>query len=135
MSQFPSWDRKTITLTVSFTPGSVSLSSFSLTPEGYKWGATNKDTQSDSPAGFTTAFGVKTQLLLSDKIRGYFLVPESGIWNYHFMGPSFASVEKRAVWLKVDQPKRFYDELHRREHFGSWGELEDVWVDREDAFA
>jgi pre-mRNA-processing factor 8 len=135
MSQHPSWDKKTITLTVSFTPGSVSLCSWSLTPEGYKWGATNKDTQSDNPAGFSTSFGQKSQLLLSDKIRGYYLVPEDGRWNYHFMGPSFANVEKRAVYVKVDQPKRFYEESHRPEHFSSFGELEDIWVDREDAFA
>ena len=135
MSQHPSWDKKTVTLTVSFTPGSVSLSSWSLTPDGYKWGATNKDTQSDNPAGFSTSFGQKTQMLLSDKIRGYFLVPETGVWNYHFMGPSFANVEKRPIFVKVDVPRRFYEEGHRPEHFSSFGELEDIWVDREDAFA
>ncbi|KAK5261049.1 pre-mRNA-splicing factor 8, partial [Exophiala xenobiotica] len=73
MAQHQTWDKKTITLTVSFTPGSVSLSSWSLTPAGYTWGAANKDTQSDNPSGFSTTFGVKTQLLLSDKIKGYFL--------------------------------------------------------------
>ena len=135
MSQHPSWDKKTITLTVSFTPGSVSLSSWSLTPEGYKWGATNKDTQSDNPSGFSTSFGTKTQLLLSDRIKGYFLVPESSIWNYHFMGASFANVEKRPVYVKMDVPRRFYDEMQRASHFERWGEMEDGGVDREDAFA
>ncbi|OAP56252.1 pre-mRNA-processing-splicing factor 8 [Fonsecaea erecta] len=135
MAQHPSWDKKTITLTVSFTPGSVSLSSWTLTPQGYAWGASNKDTQSDNPAGFSTSFGVKTQLLLSDKIRGYFLVPETDVWNYSFMGAQFSTVEKRPVYVKIDTPRRFYDDLHRPVHFSSFNELEDIWADREDAFA
>ena len=106
MNAHPSWDKKTVTMTVSFTPGSVSLAAWALTPAGYKWGAENKDTASDQPQGFsTTAFGEKCQLLLSDKIRGYFLVPEQGgLWNYSFMGSSFGAVEKRAVWVKIDTP-------------------------------
>ncbi|KIW55283.1 pre-mRNA-processing-splicing factor 8, variant [Exophiala xenobiotica] len=135
MAQHPSWDKKTITLTVSFTPGSVSLSSWTLTPAGYTWGAANKDTQSDNPSGFSTSFGVKTQLLLSDKIKGYFLVPETETWNYSFMGASFSTVEKRPVYVKIDTPRRFYDDRHRPIHFSSFNELEDIWADREDVFA
>ncbi|KAL8769038.1 MAG: hypothetical protein Q9194_005545, partial [Teloschistes cf. exilis] len=89
MSAHPSWDKKTITMTVAFTPGSVSLAAWALTPSGYKWGTENKDLSSDHPAGFSTSgLGEKCQLLLSDRIRGYFLVPESGggVWNYSFMG-------------------------------------------------
>jgi pre-mRNA-processing factor 8 len=134
MAAHPSWDKKTITLAVSFTPGSVSLSSWALTPAGYTWGAQNKDTSSDSPAGFSTAFGEKCQLLLSDKIRGYFLVPETEQWNYSFMGASFGSVEKRPVYCKIDQPRPFYDALHRPVHFSSFAELE-VSFDRDDVFA
>ena len=128
---------KTITLNVSFTPGSCSLSAWALTPDGYAWGAQNNDLHSDSPSGFSTTFGEKCQLLLSDKIRGYFLVPEAGdgVWNYSFMGSSFSSVEKRPVYVKIDTPRRFYDDLHRPVHFQSFAELEDIWVDREDEFA
>ena len=135
MAAHPTWDKKTVTLTVSFTPGSVSLSSWSLTPAGYAWGASNKDTQSDSPSGFSTSFGSKSQLLLSDKIRGFFLVPENESWNYSFMGAQFGSVEKRPVYVKIDTPRRFYDDRHRPVHFSSFNELEDIWADREDAFA
>jgi pre-mRNA-processing factor 8 len=134
MATHSSWDKKTVTLAVSFTPGSVSLSSWALTPAGYTWGAQNKDTSSDSPAGFSTSFGEKCQLLLSDKIRGYFLVPETDQWNYSFMGASFGSVEKRPVYCKIDQPRPFYDAIHRPVHFSSFAELE-VSFDREDVFA
>ncbi|KAK8166256.1 pre-mRNA processing splicing factor 8 [Phyllosticta citrichinensis] len=134
MNQHPTWDKKTVTMTVSFTPGSVSLSAWALTPDGYKWGADNKDLSSDQPAGFSTSFGEKCQLLLSDKIRGYFLVPETGQWNYSFMGSAFGQVEKKPVEVKLDTPRAFYDDIHRPLHFMSFAELEDIWVDRENQF-
>ena len=138
MSNHPSWDKKTITLTVSFTPGSVSLAAWGLTPQGYKWGCENKDLSSDMPQGFSTSgMGDKCQLLLSDKIRGYFLVPEgnAGVWNYAFMGSSFGSVEKKPWAVKMDVPLSFYADVHRPLHFQNFAELEDVWVDRSDNFA
>lgn len=104
MAAHPSWDKKTVTMTVSFTPGSVSLASWALTPNGYKWGAENKDMSSEQPQGFSTSMGEKCQLLLSDKIRGYFLVPEGNLWNYSFMGSSFGSVGKKGVFVKMDTP-------------------------------
>ncbi|GAQ07234.1 pre-mRNA-processing-splicing factor 8 [Aspergillus lentulus] len=135
MNAHPSWDKKTVTMTVSFTPGAVSLAAWGLTPQGYKWGAENKDTTSDQPQGFSTSMGQKCQLLLSDKIRGYFLVPDDNVWNYSFMGSSFGSVEKRPVYVKIDTPLRFYDDQHRPLHFQNFAELEDIWVDRSDNFA
>jgi pre-mRNA-processing factor 8 len=134
MQAHSNWDQKTVSMTVSFTPGSVSLAAWALTPQGYKWGAENKDVMSDSPSGFSTSFGDKCQLLLSDKIRGYFLVPETGVWNYSFMGSNFGMVEKKPVWVKLDTPARFYDGIHRPLHFQDFADLEDVWVDRENQF-
>ena len=99
-----SWDKKTVSMTVTFTSGSVSLSAWALTVPGYKWGAENKDLGSDMPQGFQTNMGEKAQLLLSDKIRGYFLVPEGGVWNYSFMGSAFGGVEKKPIHCKVDVP-------------------------------
>ena len=104
MSAHPSWDKKTVTMTVSFTPGSVSLAAWALTPQGYKWGAENKDTGSEQPQGFSTSMGEKCQLLLSDRIRGYFLVPDQGLWNYSFMGSAFGAIEKKAIRVKMDVP-------------------------------
>ncbi|KAL2350809.1 pre-mRNA processing splicing factor 8 [Cryomyces antarcticus] len=134
MNAHPSWDKKTVTMTVSFTPGSVSLAAWALTPAGYKWGAENRDTSSDQPAGFSFSFGEKCQLLLSDKIRGYFLVPENNLWNYSFIGAAFGEREKKRVDVKIDTPLRFYDDQHRPIHFRNFAELEDIWVDRSDNF-
>lgn len=105
MGAHPTWDKKTVTMTVSFTPGSVSLAAWALTPAGYKWGSENRDLGSEQPQGFSpTTMSEKCQLLLSDKIRGYFLVPEGNLWNYSFMGSSFGSVEKKSVYVKMDTP-------------------------------
>lgn len=131
MAAHASWDRKTVTMTVNFTPGSVSLSAWSLTPNGYQWGAENKDLSSDQPPGFSPShgFGEKCQLLLSDKIRGYFLVPEDERWNWSFLGAGFGDREKGRVFVNVGIPKRFYDDVHRSLHFSSFAELEDLWAD------
>jgi pre-mRNA-processing factor 8 len=93
-----------VNLSVAFTPGSVSIAA-----EG-------------------------CQLLLSDRIRGYFLVPENGMWNYSFMGSAFGTVEKRPVHVRLDTPVGFYDAIHRPLHFSSFAELEESGVDRENLF-
>lgn len=130
------WDKtNTVTVSVSFTPGSVSLSAWGLTPDGYKWGAENRDLQSDQPQGFTTTMGEKRKLLLSPRFKGFFLVPDDGRWNYSFMGSAFAGMEKKPVHVKLDTPLPFYSDQHRPIHFHSFAELEDIWVDRSDNFA
>ncbi|KOS16755.1 Pre-mRNA-processing-splicing factor 8 [Escovopsis weberi] len=130
------WDKSnTVTVSVSFTPGSVSLSAWGLTPQGYKWGAENRDRQSEQPQGFTTTMGEKRKLLLSPRFRGFFLVPDDGRWNYSFMGSAFAGMEKKPVHVKLDTPLPFYSDQHRPIHFHSFAELEDIWVDRTDNFA
>ncbi|KXJ94647.1 pre-mRNA processing splicing factor 8 [Microdochium bolleyi] len=132
----PEWDKEeSVTVDVSFTPGSVSLSAWALTPNGYRWGAENKDTGSDQPQGFTTSMGIKRKLLLSPRYKGFFLVPENGKWNYSFMGSSFAGIEKKTLHVKLDTPLPFYSDQHRPLHFQNFAELEDVGVDRDDSFA
>ncbi|KLU89162.1 pre-mRNA-processing-splicing factor 8 [Magnaporthiopsis poae ATCC 64411] len=127
--------RETLTVTVAFTPGSVSLSAWALTPQGYKWGVDNKDIQSDQPQGFTTSMGEKRKLLLSPRYKGFFLVPETGLWNYSFIGPAFDGVVKKPVHVKLDTPAPFYSDTHRPLHFQNFAQLEDIWVDRNDNFA
>lgn len=136
LDRYPTLDKeKSVTVDVSFTPGSVSLSAWGLTPTGYKWGVENRDMGSDSPSGFTTSMGVKRKLLLSPRYRGFFLVPENGRWNYNFMGSNFIGLEKKPVHVKLDTPVQFYSDQHRPDHFKDFAELEDVGVDRSDNFA
>ncbi|ODA82641.1 hypothetical protein RJ55_01149 [Drechmeria coniospora] len=129
------WDKtNTVTVSVSFMPGSVSMAAWGLTPQGYRWGAENKDTQSNEPQGFAHTMGEKRKMLLSPRFRGFFLVPDDGRWNYSFLGSTFAGMEKKAVHVKLDTPLPFYNDHHRPVHFQSFAELEDIWVDRADNF-
>ncbi|OVF08136.1 putative U4/U6-U5 snRNP complex subunit [Clavispora lusitaniae] len=129
------WNRNLVGMTVSFTPGSVTLAAYSLNDEGYQWGYTNKDMISNAPQGFSPTFSKKEQLILSDKIVGTFLVPDDGLWNYSFIGP---------VWdpngsfdLKIDIPISFYDQSHRPLHFTTFSEIEgnELEATQEDNFA
>ena len=54
-------------------------------------------------------------MILSDKFLGFFMVPEGGIWNYHFNGQNF-NVNMQ-YGLMLDNPKDFYHESHRAIHF------------------
>ncbi|KAK7918008.1 hypothetical protein PG985_009882 [Apiospora marii] len=124
-----------ITVDVSFTPGSVSLSAWGLTPGGFSWGVENRDLGSDQPQGFSTSMGIKRKLLLSPRYKGFFLVPSDARWNYSFMGNAFSAQEKKKVEVKLDTPIGFYADMHRPLHFQNFAELEDVGVDRDDQFA
>jgi pre-mRNA-processing factor 8 len=91
---------------------------------------------STNPQGFSTEFGQRAQLLLSDKFKGYFLVPDDGLWNYAFMGAGWSPSAKFDV--KLDTPIPYYHELHRPLHFNSFKNLGDeniVELDKQDVFA
>lgn len=68
MAQHSEIDGNSIMLTVAFTPGSLSLSAYVLTPKGFEWGRAADPT---SPSGYNPASMVdRAQLLLSDRILG-----------------------------------------------------------------
>ncbi|KAK6453849.1 NUC071 domain-containing protein [Scheffersomyces xylosifermentans] len=124
-----------ITLTVCFTPGSVSLTAFELSEEGFSWGKTNTDYMSPTPKGFSPNFSKKGQLILSDKIAGAFVVPDDNLWNYFFIGSIWNA--NNLYDLKLDIPLTFYDEMHRPIHFTAFNEIEsnELEADQESAFA
>jgi pre-mRNA-processing factor 8 len=132
-----SWDgEKCIVLTVSFTPGSCSLTAYKLTPSGYEWGRANKDTAAN-PHGYAPTHYEKVQLLLSDRFTGFYMVPDAGSWNYAFMGVKHAATMKYNV--KLANPLEFYHESHRPTHYLEFATVEgaagDDGADREDAFS
>lgn len=116
------WDSSKITLSVSFTPGSVTLSSYTLSDEGYNWGKQNVDLLSQTPAGYTKDFSKKNQLVLSDRIVGSFMVPVDNIWNFAFLGQLWNA--KNEYDLKVDVPLPYYHEFHRPIHFSQFNAIE-----------
>ena len=137
LAENKSWDEdRCIVITVSFTPGSCSLTAYKITPQGAEWGkAQAKDAAAESAAaaaaaiagngaypGYQPSFYEKVPLLLSEKFLGFYMVPESGPWNYNFMGVKFSSTMKYD--LKLGVPKEFYHESHRPVHFLNWaGEM------------
>uniref|UniRef100_A0A7S3UEK3 MPN domain-containing protein n=1 Tax=Picocystis salinarum TaxID=88271 RepID=A0A7S3UEK3_9CHLO len=130
------WDGETsIVLPVSFTPGSCSLTAYKLTPAGYEWGRKNRDS-AGNPVGYLPSFYEKVQLLLSDRILGFYMVPDGMVWNYNFMGVKHSVNMKYQI--KLSNPKEFFHEEHRPTHFLEFTSLEDVdgnEADREDVFA
>jgi pre-mRNA-processing factor 8 len=135
LESYKSWDgERCILVTASFTPGSVSLTAFKLTPAGYEWGRANKDS-SANPVGYTPAMYEKVQMLLSDRFMGFYMVPDVGSWNYNFMGVKFSAGMKYG--LKLANPKEFYNEAHRPTHFLEFSTLEETQpeADVENPFA
>ncbi|KAI3919769.1 hypothetical protein MKX01_000210 [Papaver californicum] len=130
------WDgEKCIILTCSFTPGSCSLTAYKLTPSGYEWGRANKDSGSN-PHGYLPTFYEKVQMLLSDRFLGFYMVPDSGSWNYNFQGVKHNTNLKYGI--KLGTPREYYHEDHRPTHFLEFSNIEEgdnlAEGDREDKF-
>jgi len=129
------WEgERCIVLTCSFTPGSCSLTAYKLTPTGYEWGRANKDNGSN-PHGYLPTHYEKVQMLLSDRFLGFYMVPDTGPWNYNFMGVKHTVSMKYGV--KLGTPREYYHEDHRPTHYLEFSNLEEgdtAEGDREDTF-
>lgn len=128
MADHPEWGPSSICLTVAFTPGSVSLSSHSLTVAGFEWGRKNTDTSPNPPVstygmrssssadvdsqGFNPNMSERVQLLLSDRILGMTLVPEGRVWNYG-IGLTQLWSPNLSYSVTLDTPLLFWAEEHR----------------------
>jgi pre-mRNA-processing factor 8 len=123
------WSPDTTVVTCAMTPGSVSLTSWTLTPTGFEWAR-----QSD-PTAWNDENSQCRPLLLTDRLRGFFLVPSTSVWNYAFQGVNHSPSAKYS--LKLDTPLEFYHELHRASHFLAFSRLEDQsrGIEQEDHLA
>jgi len=121
-----------ITITCSFTPGSVTLTAYRLTPEGFDWGKEHQNANSslvlsNHHFGGRKAHGMlyeKIQMLLSDRFMGFFMVPDTQSWNRNFVGVTWSQNMKYGI--KLGNPLPFYHEMHRPTHF-----LKFASIDRE----
>ena len=125
----PEWSgERAIVLTCAITPGSVSLTAYRLTPAGFEWGRQHEEAvragnAASSMASFNHASHYeRLPLLLSDRVRAFFLVPETGVWNYNFQGVNHST--NMRYTLKIDVPHEFYWEGHRPNHFLQFARLE-----------
>eukprot|EP00941_MAST-03F_sp_MAST-3F-sp1_P001836 g1836.t1 len=135
MAANASWDGEiTAVIPVSFTPGSVSLSAYTLTPDGFDWGKKNDD-KSLNPTGFSEGHYKPCQLLLSDRFMGSWLVPKEKPWNFNFMGVQFSKSMNYEMTIGI--PETFYAEKHRPNHYLNFSATEDinmVSIDRDDFY-
>jgi len=118
------WNGDQIMMTVSFTPGSASLTSYKVTSAGLEFGKKNRNVVGgiSNAQGFNVSCFEKVQMLLSDRFLGYFLVPEGLSWNYNFHGVKHSKSMQYS--LKLDNPSKYYDEVHRPQHFLSFAGME-----------
>lgn len=136
VSEHDDWNiDRCIVMTCSFTPGSVSLKAYKLSEGGLEWGIKNKNSASN-PQGYLQSHYEKVQMLLSDKFRGFFMVPDDGLWNFNFVG--MADRENSKYGMDIGNPLDFYAEAHRKDHFFKFAELEETATeqdyDRENLF-
>ena len=95
-----------------------------LTLNLFRW-ATAKD-RDKSNIDYTPLFYQKVQMLLTDKYYGFFMVP-IGSWNYNFQG--FRHDKDMQYELVLENPKEYYHELHRPDHFMKFADIEEEGMD------
>jgi hypothetical protein len=111
-----------ITIVATLDSGSINVAAFQINETGLDWGLNCADPLLN-PANFDETLYRRAELLLSDRIVGFYLVPgPSGIWNYNFMGTKHSSIMKYQLIPAV--PRLFYDQMHRPIHFTKFTQLE-----------
>jgi pre-mRNA-processing factor 8 len=111
----------TITMTLSYTPGSCTLNSFRITNTGRQWYHKSPNAVVDvngailSTVGYNNTYFKSQEVKITENDNGYFLSTFDKVWNYHFMSLKF----KKAIpfLLHVSPPIDFYHSLHRKSHF------------------
>jgi len=128
------WGPQTMVMTASFQGGSIQLAAYKLTEKGLEWGrAQPANVETKDFPGWETNMAERAQLLLSDRISGFWLVPEDNRWNWSFMGAKFDPTAKYIVG--PGHPAPFFAPQHRPDHFRAINIDEgEVAADREDAF-
>ncbi len=130
------WNGDQVMMTVSFTPGSCSLTSYRVTTEGVEFGRKNRNVVGGvaNAQGYGSKCFEKVQMLLSDRFMGFFMVPDGGMsWNYNFVGVKHTRAIKYG--LKLGNPLPFFAEHHRQAHFLSFVNMEEGDGDSGDAVA
>jgi len=114
-----------IIVTTSFTQGSCSLTAYRVTDDGIEWGKKHRNVSGGaSYEEYSSNCFEKVQMLLSDRFKGFFLVPQGALgWNYNFQGVKHHVGMNYT--LKMDIPEPFFSETHRPQHFLSFVQLEE----------
>jgi pre-mRNA-processing factor 8 len=119
-----------VIITTSFTQGSCSLTAYKVTESGIEWGKKSKTLAGGvaNAGDYSSSCFEKVQMLLSDRFKGFFMVPKGGLgWNYNFQGVKHTVSMDYNLMMDVPQP--FYAECHRPQHFLTFVQMEEGDVD------
>ena len=75
---------------------------------GYTWGKENKEISNEAIQSFSGHFYKQVPLWVSQNFMGFFMVPDSGVWNYNFIGLKIDPGSEFSYTLGC--PKDFYHE-------------------------
>ncbi|ORM40251.1 Pre-mRNA-processing-splicing factor 8 [Babesia sp. Xinjiang] len=109
-----SWDVAAVLTACTFVRGSCAFSAHRLTADAL----ISKDVSN------TADILIPVQVLVSDKYKGFFLVPADDAWNYNFMGAKHSL--HMQYQLQVEVPRPFYDPVHRPLHFIQFAQANEV---------
>lgn len=135
------WNEKASVISVAISSGSVTITSNRVTQNGLRWGVKYAKYlgQADRLIHYSDDYRVTTPLILTEKFKGFTVVPETDIWNYAFISGSWDKEQEFS--LKIDQPLSFFHERHRPIHFDAFINLErrmdddgDIEAGQEDVF-
>lgn len=127
--------KQEIVITTSFTQGSCSLTAYRVTEAGMAWAKKSKNVVGGvaNASDYNSDCFEKVQMLLSDRFKGFFMVPKGGLgWNYNFQGVKHTVNMEYS--LKMDVPQPFYAECHRPQHFLTFLQLEEKGDETEAVF-
>jgi pre-mRNA-processing factor 8 len=118
------WSAKSTVISIALNSGSVTITSNRVTENGLRWGVKYAKYlgQVDRLIHYSDDYRVNTPLILTEKFKGFTIVPETDIWNHAFMANSWD--KEHDYTLKVDQPISFFHERHRPIHFDAFNNLE-----------
>eukprot|EP00746_Dinoflagellata_sp_MGD_P153981 gnl/MRDRNA2_/MRDRNA2_84578_c0_seq1.p1 gnl/MRDRNA2_/MRDRNA2_84578_c0~~gnl/MRDRNA2_/MRDRNA2_84578_c0_seq1.p1 ORF type:complete len:2332 (+),score=9.13 gnl/MRDRNA2_/MRDRNA2_84578_c0_seq1:810-6998(+) len=126
LGYFSDWKGEiSISLTIAFTPGSCSILGHRLTSQGYEAARDFRENglEENVYESISSKYYERVPILLTDRLKGFFLIPDHGGWNYNFRGVDYGMNMKYT--LKQANPETFYDETHRPLHFIEFASVED----------
>ena len=119
LSRNPTWNPLwgAVVLATSDLGGHCTLSAFTATPEGVKWGMNHSPTAQLQAVDAPTAHFAPLGLRIAETIGGFFLLPAHGGWNYAFRRQYQWATAQYAI--KIDAPSEFFSSEHRPLHFAA----------------
>ena len=95
----------------------IHIKTFKLTEIGIEFWNQHIDTikKAFQQIELSNEFYKEIQVIITNKLNGFFLLPEQQLWNYSFSIEKFSNEINYP--LSIQYPLYFYNPLHRKNHF------------------